>query len=82
MQLDLPVWPRNCPTGQAMQLELPVLPLYCPMGQAMQQDEREYTTPVYWLGERAMMALRRPALVGGGNGSSAPPAGSLGGVRC
>ena len=29
-----------------------------------------------------MMALRRPALVGGGNGSSAPPAGSLGGVRC
>ena len=29
-----------------------------------------------------MMALRRPALVGGGNGSSAPPAGLLGGVRC
>ena len=28
-----------------------------------------------------MMALRRPALVGGGNGSSAPPAGLLGGVR-
>ena len=24
-----------------------------------------------------MMALRRPALVGGGNGSSAPPAGLL-----